>query len=152
MSRDQDSVWTLKQAYPNNRNILKDHLKHAALHSETHWDKQCNVAGVTRALHTSSDSVLVSTSDFVVGLAGWSAASHFSALLPLLVCVQKREDVPGWLPMPPGTGICLLCPSAHLRARLWWTLPEQETVSVQKCSYHGKFWSLIPLLCAALYL
>ena len=65
MSRDWDSVWTLKQAYSNNRNILKDHLKHAAVHSETHWDKQCNVADVagdTRALSTSSDSV--------VGLAG----------------------------------------------------------------------------------
>lgn len=129
-----NSIWTLKHAYPNNKNILKYHLKHAAAHSETHQDKPCNVADVdgdTRALSTSSDSVV---------LAGPSAAGWFSSmLLPLLVCVQNREEVPGWLPMPPGTSACLLCPSVHLRDRLWWVLPERETVPVQKHSCLVKF-------------
>lgn len=60
MYRDWDNVWTLKQAYPNNTNILKDHLKHTAVHSEILQDKQCNVANVdqgTRALSTFPDSV-----------------------------------------------------------------------------------------------
>lgn len=125
-----NSVWTLKHAYPNNKNILKDHLKHAAAHSETHQDKQCNVADVvgdTRALSTSSD--------FVAGHAGPSATSRFSSmLLSMQVCVQNREEVPGWLSTPPGTTACLLCPSAHLKDKLWWVLQERETVSVQKYS------------------
>lgn len=60
MSRDWDSVWTIKQAYPNNRNLLKDHLQHAAVHSEILQDRQCRVADAaqgTRALSSFSDSV-----------------------------------------------------------------------------------------------
>lgn len=64
-------------------------------------------------------------------------------LLYLLVCIQKRDSVPGWLPMT----------KAERQFVVDITLsPEQETVSVKNCTYLEEFQILITLFYAVLYL